>query len=240
MRRWIALGAVFLISLCVFLIALMPAAVLVDQVPALRPGGAPLTLSNPRGRWWHGAVDAHWRDQQGQLRWRLDWHGLTPGVQLSLDAAPLNAEGWLGAAWGDWRLEHWHGSVPVAMVSRYVPQGGATGTVDFTLLVLELADHSVVDAKGTLNYGGGRVTWSRDGSAPVPPLDGRLTMEKNGPVLTVTGPQQQQLVQASIKNSKLNVKVRRAWPQLLGVSQGGNPTDVVFQMSRPVPWGHSG
>lgn len=240
MRRWIALGAVFFLSLCVFLIALMPAAVLVERLPALRPGGAPLTLSDARGRWWDGSVQVRWRDQQGRLLWHLDWHGMTPGAQLRLDAGRLKMDGWLGAAWGDWRLEHWHGSVPVAMVGRYVPQGNATGTVDFSLLALELADSVVVDAKGTLTYGGGMVTWSRDGSAQVPPLNGRLTMENKGPVLTVTGPQQQSLVRASIENNKLSVKVRRAWPQLLGVSQGGDPSDVVFQMSRPVSPSHSG
>lgn len=237
MRRWIALGAIFLISLCVFLIALMPAVVLVRHLPALRPGGAPLTFSNAHGRWWDGTMEVAWRDQRGTVSWRLDWRGLTPGVRLNLQDGDLKAGGWLGAAWGNWRLAQWRGSVPVDMVGRYVPQGNATGTVNFVLLSLELADHSVVDAKGTLNYSGGTVTWGQGGSAPVPPLDGRLSMEKTGPVLVVTGPRKQQLVRAGIANGKFDLKVRRAWPQLLGVSQGGNPSDVVFQMTQPVALG---
>lgn len=240
MRRWIALGAVFVISLLVCLIVLMPAAVLVDRLPALRPGGAPLVLSGARGPWWDGQVAARWRNHNGELAWTLDWHGLTPGLQLSMVSDDLNADGWLGAAWGDWRLEQWRARVPVAPFSASVPQGDADGTVDLTLMALELSDHDVVDAKGTLTYSGGTVTWGRDGAAEVPPLDGRLTMVDGAPELEVTGPRQQQLVHARLDNQKLNVQVRRAWPQLLGVSQGGDPADVVFRMSRPLTLGQSG
>ena len=146
----------------------------------------------------------------------------------------------MGAAWGDWRLEQWRAQVPVAMVSRQVPQGDADGTVSLSLLVLELVDENVVDAKGTLDYSGGTVSWGRDGSASVPPLDGRLTMSESGPRLTVTGPEQQQLVLASLEDKTLSVQVRRAWPQLLGVSQGGDPSDVVFRMRRPLTLGRPG
>lgn len=237
MRRWVALGAIFLISLCVFLVALMPAAVLVRRLPALRPGGAPLTFSSAHGRWWDGSADVAWRDQQGLLRWRLDVRGGIPGLWLRLSAGDLKVSGWLGADWGDWRLAQWRGRVPVGMVGRYVPQGNATGTVTFALLSLALVDHAVVDARGTLNYGGGTVTWGQGGSAPVPPLQGRLSMAKAGPVLVVTGPKRQPLVRAAIANGKFDLRVHRAWPQLLGVSQGGNPSDVVFQMTQPIALG---
>jgi len=238
--RWFALGAVFVTSLFVFLVALMPAALLIDRLPALRPGGAPLALSDARGPWWDGDVRARWRDQQGRLRWHLDWRGLTPGVRLSMVSGDLQARGWLGAAWGDWRLEQWRAELPVALFSRQVPQGNADGTVALSLMVLELTDQNVVDAKGTLNYSGGTVSWGRDGAARVPPLDGRLAMVDNGPQLIVTGPREQQLVLARLENQTLNVQVRRAWPQLLGVSQGGDPSDVVFRMSRPLTLGRPG
>jgi general secretion pathway protein N len=237
MRRWIALGAVFFLSLCVFLVALMPAAVLVERLPALRPGGTPLKLGPAHGLWWDGSVPAEWGEQRGRLSWTLDWHGATPGLQLSLHSQDLKAGGWLGAAWGNWRLEQWRATVPAAMISQRIPQGDADGTAHLSLMVLELADDSVVDAKGTLDYSGGIVTWGRDGSARVPPLDGRLFMAEGGPQVTVTGPDQQQLVVARIQEQTLNVQVHRAWPQLLGVSQGGNPSDVVFQMSRPLVLG---
>lgn len=240
MRRWIVLGAIFLISLGVFLVALMPAAVVVERMPMLRPGGERLLLSDARGRWWHGSVMVRWREQQGRLSWALDWHGLTPGVWLDLDAGDLNAQGWLGGLSSDgWRLEQWHGTMPVALVSRYVPQGDATGLVEVSLMALELDGGVLVDAKGVLHYGGGVVSWGRqgEGAAQVPPLDGVLSLQAAGPVLVITGPQKQQLVRADISKGKLHVKVRRAWPQLLGVSQGGNPNDVVFSLSRPVSLG---
>lgn len=236
MRRWIALGIVFLASLCVFLVALMPAAAVVERLPALRVGGAPVTLSNAQGLWWKGAVDVRWRDRQGQVRWQLDWHGLTPGAQIDINASELSARGWLGGFYGGWRLEQWRASVPVAVIGRYVPQGSATGVVAVTLAALEFSDDAVTDARGTLHYGGGVVSWGQGGSASVPALNGLLAMEKEGPRLTVTGPQQQELVRAGIVKKRLSVQVLRAWPELLGVSQGGNPEDVVFRMSQPVPW----
>lgn len=240
MRRRIALGAVFFLSLCVFLVALMPAAVVVERLPSLRPGGELLTLSRARGLWWDGSVETRWQDQQGMLHWSWDWRGLTPGLQLSVFSGNLEASGWLGAAWGGWRLEQWRATVPVAMISQQVPQGSADGTVHLSLMSLELDDGSVVDAKGTLDYSGGTVTWGGDGSAQVPPLDGRLFMAEEGPRIIVTGPDQQELMVARLEKQKLNVQVHRAWPQLLGVSQGGNPSDVVFQMSQPLRLGRRG
>ena len=56
----------------------------------------------------------------------------------------------------------------------------------------------------------------------------------------MTGPEQQQLVLASLENKTLSVQVHRAWPQLLGVSQGGDPSDVVFRMRRPLTLGRPG
>lgn len=240
MRRWIAWGTVFTVSLLVWLVALMPAAVVVDSLPALRPGGAPLALSDARGRWWDGRVDARWREHTGGLSWTLDWRGLTPGVRLAMVSDDINAAGWLGARWGGWRLEQWRASLPVAPFSAEVPQGNADGSVELVLINLELAEGTVVDAKGTLNYSGGTVTWGRDGSARVPPLNGRLMMVNGAPELEVTGPNQQQLVHGRLDNQKLNVRVLRAWPQLLGVSQGGDPSDVVFSMSRPLTLGRAG
>lgn len=240
MRRWVAWGAVFIVSLLVCLVALMPAAVVVERVPTLRPGGAPLVLSEARGRWWQGRVDARWREYGGELAWTLDWHGLTPGVRLAMVSNDLSATGWVGIQWNGWRLEQWRASLPVAPFSAEVPQGNADGSVDLVLMNLELADRTVVDAKGTLTYSGGTITWGSDGSARVPPLDGRLAMVDGAPELTVTGPRQQQLVHARLDNEKLNVRVLRAWPQLLGVSQGGDPSDVVFSMNRPLTLGRSG
>ncbi|MED5387712.1 MAG: type II secretion system protein N [Pseudomonadota bacterium] len=236
MPRSLTLALVFLVSLLVFLIIGMPAAAVVEQVPALRPGGAALTLSDPRGRWWQGQARWRWKQLQGSLDWELDWHGLVPGANLSLrsdrgESARLS--GWLGADWGDWQLEQARLSLPVAMVAEHVPQGSADGRLDGVLMALTIADDRIAHLQGTLDYSGGQVTWGNNGSATVPALRGRLSMEEDAPTLRVVDPEGERLMHARIAEGRFHLEVMRAWPLLLGVSQGGSPEDVVFQMSQP-------
>ena len=98
---------------------------------------------------------------------------------------------------------------------------------------LQVADDAIQHVQGTLDYSGGTVTWGRNGAADVPPLQGRLSMEDQVPSLQVTDPEGERLVQARINEGRFHLEVMRAWPLLLGVSQGGSPDDVVFQMSQP-------
>ena len=93
MPRKITLALLFSVSLLLFLLLLMPAAVLVERVPALRPGGAPLVITNPQGLWWDGQANWQWQRRQGTVQWALDWHGLVPGLALktrSDDDAAVN------------------------------------------------------------------------------------------------------------------------------------------------------
>lgn len=240
-RKWI-LGLSFVLSLVVFLTLLMPAAVVLERMPALRIGGAPLALSAPRGPWWQGQCQWRWQQLQGDLQWDLDWHGLVPGLQLSLQSRPglhgdAKLSGWLGADWGDWHLEQARFSIPVALVAEHVPQGQADGRVDGTILSLKIAEQAILDAQGTAQYSGGLVTWGRNGSAKVPALDGRLSMESGVPTLQVVDPQGTELVVARIADERFQLQVLRAWPMLLGVSEGGEADDVVFQMSQPFKLG---
>lgn len=234
MPKLIALTLFFLLSLLGFLAWLMPAAFVVERLPELRPAGHPLTLTSTTGRWWQGQSDWRWQDQGGELDWNLDWHGLVPGVTFKLASQEARAAGWLGADWGDWQLEQVRLSLPVPLVAEHLPQGSATGQVDATVIQARLSDNRINDLQGTLEYGGGTVSWG-DESATIPKLDGRLVMEKDTPVLTVTDPEKSQLLHASLEEGRFQLQVMRAWPQLLGVSQGGNPSDVVFRMSQPVP-----
>ena len=235
MPRKITLALLFSASLLMFLLLLMPAAVLVERVPPLRPGGAPLVLTNPQGLWWDGQADWQWQRRQGSVKWALDWHGLVPGLALKMhsndDAARLS--GWLGADWGDWQLQQTRLSLPVALVADHIPQGSADGRVDATLMQITFGDGKIKALQGTLQYGGGTVTWGRNGSATVPVLQGRLSMDNEQPALQVVGPESESLVDARLADGRFELEVRRAWPMLLGVSQGGNPEDVVFQMSQP-------
>lgn len=234
-RIWV-LTLCFLVFLLAFLVVLMPAAVVVERVPALQIGGARLQLSEPRGRWWQGQANWQWKQLQGSLEWSLDWHWLTPGVQLATrthQGENARLSGWLGMDWGDWELQQARVSVPVALVADQVPQGGADGRVDVSLMRLRLADGQIDDAQGTLHYSGGTVTWGRNGAAQVPVLDGRLSMEGEVPTLQVNDPEGTRLMQARLEQGRFHLEVMRAWPILLGVSQGGQPDDVVFRMSQP-------
>ncbi|MDX1803038.1 MAG: type II secretion system protein N [Alcanivorax sp.] len=234
MPRKLTLALVFVASLLVSVMVLMPAVVLVDRLPVLRAGGAPVQLTQVRGPWWSGQLQWQWKQLQGQARWSLDWQGLVPGVQLHAVGEDARLTGWLGADWGDWLVRDLRASVPVALVAAQIPQGNADGQADLSVIKARVGDQGIVDLQGTLQYSGGQVTWGRDGAATVPVLDGRLFMDKDQPVLTVTDPKGVTLLHARIAKQRFELKVLRAWPQLLGVSQGGNPNDVVFQMSQPV------
>ncbi|MEQ3637816.1 type II secretion system protein N [Alcanivorax sp.] len=235
MPRKITLALLFGVSLLLFLLLLMPAAVLVERVPLLRPAGAPMLLSKPQGVWWDGQANWQWQRRQGTVQWELDWHGLVPGLTLKMrstdDAARLST--WVGADWGDWQLQEARLSLPVALVAAHIPQGSADGRVDATLMQLTLGDDKIKQLQGTLQYSGGTVSWGRNGSATVPVLQGRLSMDNAQPTLQVVGPEGESLVDARLAEGRFELEVRRAWPMLLGVSQGGNPQDVVFQMSQP-------
>lgn len=242
MPRTLTLALVFIASLLVFLIVSMPAAVVVERVPAVHLAGAPLALSEPRGRWWQGQARWRWKQLQGSLAWTLDWHGLVPGAQVSLrsdQGQQATLSGWVGADWGDWQVEQARLSLPVALVAEHVPQGGADGRVDAVLMALQIADNTIQQLQGTLDYSGGTVTWGNNGAATVPELQGRLSMAGEVPTLQVVDPDGERLMHARISEGRFHLEVMRAWPLLLGVSQGGSPDDVVFQMSQPFSLGRS-
>lgn len=244
MPRKLTLALVFVACLLLFLVVLMPAAVLVERVPQLRPGGVSLVLENARGRWWNGQVDWRWQQQQGTLGWMLDFRGLTPGLDVSLRTtagSDLRLAGWLGGSGAqNWRLLQVRASVPVSLVAELIPQGGADGRADASIMEFAVQDGRVTEARATLQYGGGTVTWGRSGSAVVPVLQGRVSMEGEDPVLEVTSPEGRQLMNARLSEGRFQLEVFRAWPILLGVSQGGQPDDVVFQMSQPFALGQAG
>lgn len=239
-RKWI-LALLFVVSLIVFLVILMPAAVLVERVPALRPGGAPLVLESPRGPWWNAQVNWRWQQLQGVLDWELDWHGLTPGVSLAARTSSgdeARISGWLGGSGEqNWSVEQLRLALPVALIAERIPQGNADGRADATVMALTVSDGLIEDAQATLQYSGGTVTWGNNGSANVPVLQGRVSMEASVPTLVVTDPDDTLLMNARLSEGRFQLAVMRAWPQLLGVSQGGDADDVVFQMSQPFTFG---
>lgn len=232
---------VFLLAFGVFLIALMPAAVMTPLLPAPATNDASLPTPKLYGLWWNGQGKAQWEGQRLGMTWRLDWRGLTPGLELAFESGQMNATGWLGVDWGDWRLEHWQASIPIALLNDFLPQGQADGQLNISLSQLSLAGTEIRTIRGNLAYSGGNVTLGPGMERVVPAIEGTLEMEKGIPILTVTGPDQQSLAHANLTGKTLTLEVFRALPALLKMSEGGNATDVVFSTRQDLPVSaHSG
>lgn len=232
---------VFLLAFGIFLVALMPAAVMTPLLPTPATENASLPPPKLYGLWWNGQGQAQWEGQQLDITWRLDWRGLTPGLELGFESGQVNATGWAGADWGDWRFEHWQASIPIALLNDFLPQGKAEGQLDISLPQLSLTGTEISTISGKLAYSGGTVTLGPGMDRQVPAIDGKLEMEKGVPVLTVTGPDQQSLAHANLTGKTLTLEVFRALPALLEMSEGGNATDVVFSTRQDLPVSaHSG
>lgn len=234
MPRLSVLISVFLVSLLGWSLWLLPAAPVIHALGQPRLAGAPLLLSDAGGSVWDGQVSWRWQRQHGRVSWRVDWHGLTPGLYLKAQGGDGSLSGWFGV-WpgrleaGDVKLD-----VAVAPIAALIPRGGADGRVSGDISRCVWQDNSITALAGKLRYSGGGINWGNNGHATVPALDGRLFMKDGGAHGQVTGPKQRVLADASLKQGQLHLRVFRAWPMLLGVSQGGAAGDVVFQVSRPL------
>lgn len=242
MPRPLILVTVFVVSFLGFGLWSVPAEVLVSRVSGFPLGDARLELDQPRGRLWDGAARWRWRRLTGRVDWDLDWRGLTPGLQLALSGGGIELAGWLGGGSGRVRALDWQLDLPVSLIARHVDRGDAGGRLSGELRELHWRDRQMQALDGELRWSGGTVRWQPDGNADLPPLDGRLFMAEGTPRAEVTDPDGQQLADARIANGEAHLRVYRAWPMLLGVSGGGQASDVVLEVSQPVtgPGGGNG
>ena len=232
MPRLLTLTGVFIASLMIFLVWLMPAQPLVQKLDGVMLGDAPLQLSQVRGRIWQGEARWRWQHYRGDLRWKTRWRGLSPGLLVDVAGGGLELDGWAGVSPGALTVRDIALRVPLAEISRDMPEGQVDGTLTGNIEQLRWHRRSGdVFASGTLRYGGGQVSWPPDGNAKVPPLEGRLYTEDNVARVEITDPQGVRLVDGDVGNGEAVLRVYRAWPRLLGVSQGGSDSDVVFQVS---------
>ncbi|MCG8394460.1 MAG: type II secretion system protein N [Pseudomonadales bacterium] len=208
----------------------MPASVITSAWPAEK-----IPPPDLYGLWWNGQGQAQWEGQSMDVSWRLDWRGLTPGLQLSLKSGQVSATGWAGADWGDWELAQWQVSIPVNLLNSLFPRGKADGRLDIGLSRLALAGSEIRAVDATLNYGGGTVDMGPGMARDVPPIQGVLAMQDGIPMLSVTGPDKQSLAKANLKGKTLTVEIFRALPLLLEMSEGGNASDVVFSTHQDLP-----
>ncbi|MCH8544797.1 MAG: type II secretion system protein N [Alcanivorax sp.] len=233
MPRLLTLTGVFVASLVIFLVWLMPAQPFVRKLDGVMLGEAPLQLHQIRGRIWQGEARWRWQGYRGELRWATRWRGLSPGLTLDVAGGGLELDGWAGVSPSAVTLRELALRVPLAEISRGMAEGQADGVVTGNIEHLRWHRRSGdVFASGALRYGGGQITWPPDGSARVPPLEGRLYTEDNVARLEIVDPQGTRLVDGEAGNGEAALRVYRAWPRLLGVSQGGSDSDVVFQVSQ--------
>lgn len=235
MPRPLVLITVFVVSFLGFGLWQVPAGVVTARVAGVELAGAPVQLVQPQGRLWQGTARWRWRQRSGRLDWALDWQGLTPGLRLSLGGSKLNLEGWLGGGPSRLWARGWDLELPVALIARGVDRGSAEGQLTGQLRELDWQDQQIRALDGELRWSGGRVSWRPDGSADLPPLDGRLYMAEEAARAEVTDADERRLADVRVRGGELNLRVYRAWPMLLGVSSGGQSSDVVFEVSRPFP-----
>ncbi|MED5432591.1 MAG: type II secretion system protein N [Pseudomonadota bacterium] len=228
LRSVLGLTAIFMTAFLFFMIMLMPASVVTLALPDAADNEDALPRPQLSGLWWRGQGDMEWQGKPLQIRWEMDWRWLTPGVQLALHTGQINAEGWIGADWGDWSLQHWRAQLPVDLINDFLPQGQADGNLDLALTSLSIRENTIAEATGTLRYHGGLVSLGPGMEMPLPPLEGVLAMTPLGPALSVTGPESSSLAHAQLEGKTLTLQVFRALPLLLGMGEEGNAKDVVF------------
>lgn len=227
--------AVFILSLLCWVVWYLPARVLVQRLPAIHAGGAPLTLDQANGRAWAGQSRWHWRGHAGSVSWTLRWHGLTPGVDVVINGAGLDVAGWLSAGSDNLQVAQLRLLLPLALVlegqSGVAADGEVTGRID----TLVWQNNRIDALKGQLHYGGGNGRWQQQ-SASLPAMDARLFMDGKLARATVTDAQQQQLASASVDDKQmLQLKVYRAFAVALGMSEGkGSSSDVILKLGQPL------
>lgn len=235
LKQGIGLGLIFVTAFVIFMVVLLPANMVTAHWPTPADNEVGMPAPQLQGLWWKGQGKFSFQDRPLSLAWELDWHGLVPGLTLNIQSGEIRANGWVGADWGNWRLEQWRGTLPTEMLNGLFPQGHASGELDIRLQRLRLENTEITAAKGNLHYGGGKVSLGQGMEVDVPALDGTLSMEQGAPLLAVTGPNQQHLAAARLQDETLTLEVFRAFPLLLKMSEGGDATDVVFSTRQNLP-----
>ena len=230
MPRLRVLALVFVASLLIWLVIALPAAPFVQRLDGTQVAGAPLSVHQVSGTVWSGRLGGRWRDWRGGLLWRLSRDGWRPALQVELRGDDFLVSGRFAGGRETLRVHDLELNIPLQPFTRQLEQGSAEGRVQGRIDSLRWRQAGAVEAQGSLRYSGGRVTWPPDGGADVPALDGDLFSEEQRARLVVTAPDGQRVMDASLGGEEAEIRVFRAWPRLLGVSQGGRDEDVVFQV----------
>lgn len=223
--------AVLLLSVLVWVVWLIPAKPLLEPVDGTMLGQAPLRVARVDGRLWDGSARWQWQRLGGTLRWQMDWRGPVPGVEFSV-TGDIVASGWVGAGVSGLDLRNVDAAAPLAPFIAGMPNISAEGTVSVRGVSLEWTDSGPADAQGKLDYTGGYVSWAAGQGATLPPLQGILRQDGEMALVEVYSPEQVLLADGALQRDNARLRVYRAWPALLGFSQGGSASDVVFETSQ--------
>ncbi|MDF1630848.1 MAG: hypothetical protein P1U78_13705 [Alcanivoracaceae bacterium] len=225
---WLAL---LLLSVLVWVVWLIPAKPLVGPIDGVMLGQAPLRVARVEGRLWDGGASWQWQQLRGGLRWQVEWRGLVPGLEFSL-TGDIVASGWLGSGGSGVDLRNVDLAAPLAPLIAGMPNISAEGNLSLRELSLQWSDKGPAGAQGNLGYTGGYVSWAADQGATLPPLQGTLRQEGAAAVVEVYSPEGELLADGALDRDNARLRVYRAWPALLGFSQGGSASDVVFETSQ--------
>lgn len=230
MPRPLVLAAVFLLSLLFWLIWSFPAAPLLQRLDSPVVADQPLHIEGVRGLARRGSLDWRWQDYRGRLDWRLGWKGMRPGLELQVRGNGAELAGWVSGTPGSVLLRDLMVDVPVSLVADEIPDHSADGRVEGRAERLSWRPGEAPRVSGHLHYSGGHMRWP-DGESDVPPLEGELYNEDDAGWLAVHDPQGTLLMDGRLSADELEFRLYRAWPVLLGVSEGGDPDDVIFQVT---------
>jgi general secretion pathway protein N len=223
--------AILLLAVLFWAAWLVPAKLVLERLDGIVLGPAELQLSRVDGRLWQGGARWQWQQLSGGLRWQTDWRGLTPGVALNV-TGDIVASGWLGSTGGGIDARSIDLALPLAPFVRDLPNITADGAISVRGLSLQWSEAGPRAAEGSLAYNGGDVSWAAGQGATLPPLQGTLLQDGEAALAQVYSPEGTLLADARLDKEYAQLRVYRAWPALLGASQGGNLADVVFETSQ--------
>lgn len=226
---------VFILSLLCWVIYYLPARVLVARLPALHAGGAPLQLDQANGSVWQAEAAWHWRGHDGQVSWKLRWHGLTPGVDVKVNGSGLDVAGWIAGNSHRLQLDGLRLTLPLALVLDGQRDVAADGVVSGRIASLLWQEGRIDALKGQLHYTGGNGRWRRQ-SAVLPVMDAQLSMTGKLAQVKVTDANRVQLASVSVDaKQQLQLQVYRAFADAVGMSEGkGNSQDVILKLTQPL------
>lgn len=229
-KRWLI--STFLLSLLIFLVCTLPAALAVRALPALQVGGQPVSFGAVQGSVWDGQLTWRWRRLAGAVSWQLSWRGGTPGVAFQT-LGSLPASGWIGGA-DALKVRDLDFSLPASVVREAQPGLQLDGTISARGLSFTFANKRVTDAAGRLAYTGGEAQWRNESPVTVPALHGMITSLAQGAEIVVKDGDDSAMAVGRVEANIGSLSVYRAWTLRLGLSQGGDAADVVFETSLPL------